>query len=214
MRKNDYMYDICDIYKWYILHIIYTWVCVCTHIYVIFPKGIQPCNMKSWDICWRYKIQEMYIGQWRPSPLHLGTWDLTQFSQLPSVAPSYFPESHQQSEASSLSKVILVLGKARSHRALNLGCSRAGSPGWFDVSPKKLCMRHVAWVGTLSWWSCQSPVTHSCSLLSHLNNFHRGMCKLNPKSDADSLLYLLSHFECNSHTVHMLPQQYLLPPTD
>ena len=36
----------------------------------------------------------------------------------------------------SLSKVILVLGKTRSHRAPNLGCSGAESPGWFDVSPK------------------------------------------------------------------------------
>ena len=33
----------------------------------------------------------------------------------------YFPESHQWSEISSLSKVILVLGKVRSHRVPNLG---------------------------------------------------------------------------------------------
>ena len=32
--------------------------------------------------------------------------------------------------------MILVLGKARSHRAPNLGCSGAESPGWFDVLPK------------------------------------------------------------------------------
>ena len=32
------------------------------------------------------------------------------------------------------------------------------------------------------------------------------------KFDADSLLYLLSHFECNNHTVHMLTQQHLPPP--
>ena len=38
------------------------------------------------------------------------------------------------------------------------------------------------------------------------------MFKLNAKSDADSLLYLLSHFWCVSHTVHMLTQQYLPPP--
>ena len=40
------------------------------------------------------------------------------------------------SEIFSLSKVVLVLGKARSHRAPNLGCRGAESPGWFDVSPK------------------------------------------------------------------------------
>ena len=32
--------------------------------------------------------------------------------------------------------MILVLGKARNHRAPNLGCSGAESPGWFDVLPK------------------------------------------------------------------------------
>ena len=53
------------------------------------------------------------------------------------------------------------------------------------------------------------PITiaHSCSLLNHLNSVRGGMFKLNTKFDADSLSYLLSHFECNSHTVHML-----LPP--
>ena len=56
------------------------------------------------------------------SPSKQAPWDLTQFSQLPSAAPSYFPESHQQPEIFSLSKVILVWGKAR--RVPNLGCSR------------------------------------------------------------------------------------------
>ena len=73
-------------------------------------------------------------------------------------------------------------------------------------------MRHDAWVGTLSWWSSPSPVAHSCGLLNHLNSFCGGMFKLNAKFDADSLLYLLSHFECNGHTVHMLTQWHLPPP--
>ena len=55
-------------------------------------------------------------------------------------------------------------------------------------------------------------VTRSCGLLNHLNSFHGGMFKVNTKSDTDSLLYLLSHFECNSHTVHMLTQGLVLPP--
>ena len=38
------------------------------------------------------------------------------------------------------------------------------------------------------------------------------MLKLNAKFDADLLLYLLGHFECDNHTVHMLTQQRLLPP--
>ena len=58
----------------------------------------------------------------------------------------------------------------------------------------------------------QSPVAHSCGLLKHPNSFCRGMFKLKAKFDAYSLLYLLSHFECNSHTVHMLSQWHLLLP--
>ena len=153
----------------------------------------------------RYKIQEtLYVEQWCLSPLqsrHLGT--------LPSSPNCHqlLPEPHRQSEISSLSKVILVLGKARSHRAPNLGHSGA------DLSDlmfcQKNCMRRDARAGALSWGSCQSPVAHSCGLLNHLNSFHRGMLKLNTKFDADSLLYSLSHFECSGHTVHMLTQRHL-----
>ena len=35
--------------------------------------------------------------------------------------------------------------------------------------------------------------------------------KCNTKSDVDLLLYLLRHFECDGHTVHMLTQQCLPP---
>ena len=146
------------------------------------------------------------------SPSKSGPRDLTQFSQLPFPAPLYFLESHQWSEISSLSKVILVLRKARSCRAPTPGCWGAGSPGWFDVSAKKLCTRHDTWMGALLWWSCESPVAHSCGLLNHPNSFHGGMFKHNAKVDADSSLYSLSHFECDDHTVHMLTQQCLLPP--
>ena len=62
----------------------------------------------------------LYIRQWCLSPLqsrHLGTSHSSPSRcQLP-----YFPESHRWSEISSLSKGILVLGTARSHRASNLG---------------------------------------------------------------------------------------------
>ena len=60
--------------------------------------------------------------------------------------------------------------------------------------------------------SCQSPVAHSCSLLIHTNSFHGGTFKLNTKFYTDSLLNLLSHFECDGHTVHVLTQQHPLPP--
>ena len=64
----------------------------------------------------------------------------------------------------------------------------------------------------LLWWSCQSPVAHSCSLLNHPNSFHRGIFKINAKFDAKSLLYSLSHFECDNRLVHMLTQCCLPPP--
>ena len=48
-------------------------------------------------------------------------------------------------------------------------------------------------------------------LLNHPNSFHGGTLKLNTKFDADSLLYLLSHFKCNDHTIHMLTQWWLSP---
>ena len=112
--------------------------------------------------------------------------------------------------------MILVLGKARSHRVPNLGCSG----GWGErishlddlMFCQKLCMRHDAWAGALLWWSCQSPAAHSHGFLNHWHSFYSGMFKLNAKFDADSLLYSLSHFECDGHTVHMLTQRRLPPP--
>ena len=155
--------------------------------------------------------ETLYIGQWHLSPLqsrHLGTSHSSpSCHQLPTV----ISWTHWQSKISSFSKVILVLGKARSRRVPNLGCRGAESSGWFDVSPKK-CTRGNAGVGALSWWSCQSPVAHGCGLLNHLNTFCRGMFKINIKFDADSLLYLLSHFECDGPTVHMFSQGHLPPP--
>ena len=70
------------------------------------------------------------------SPLNQAPWNLTKFFQLSSSARWYFPKAHLWSEISFLLKVILFWGKARSHRAPNLGCRGAESPGWFGVSPK------------------------------------------------------------------------------
>ena len=120
----------------------------------------------------------------------------------------------QQTPNGSLLKVILVLGKARSCRVPNLDCRNAESPGWFDVLPKNLCIRCDSRASTLSWWCCQSPVARSCGLLNHLNNFYGRMFKLNTKFGADSLLYSLSHFECDGYTVNILTQGHPPPPTD
>ena len=146
------------------------------------------------------------------SPSKQAPWDLTQFSQLPSAALSYFPESHWQSEIPSLSKVILVLGKAKNCRAPYLGCRGCWVTWVICCFTKKLCVRCDTWVGAKLWWSCPSPVARSYGLLNHLNSFHGGMFKLNAKFDATSLFYSLSHCECHGHTVHMLTQGHLLTP--
>ena len=52
----------------------------------------------------------------------------------------------------------------------------------------------------------------SCGLLNRPNSVHGGVFKLNAESGADSLLYSLSHSECDGHTVPTLTQQHLLPP--
>ena len=85
--------------------------------------------------------------------------------------------------------MILVLGKARILREPNMGC-RWGWVTWVIwCFTKKLCTRCDAWASMLSWWSCQSALAHSCSLLNHPNSFWGGMFKLNAKFDADSSLY-------------------------
>ena len=110
--------------------------------------------------------------------------------------------------------MILVLGIARHHSTPNLGYRGAESPRWFDVAPKNSAKRHDAWAGLLSRWNCQSPVAHSCGLLNHPKNFHERMFTLNTKFDEDFLLYLLGHFECDGHTVHMLTSRCRpSPPT-
>ena len=109
-------------------------------------------------------------------------------------------------------KVSFSFGKSQK----STGCQIWAAGDWVTwviwCFAKQLCRRCDARAGPLPWWSCPSPVAHSCSLLNYLNSFHRGMFKLNAKFDADSLLFLFSHFECDGHTAHMLTQWCLLPP--
>ena len=121
----------------------------------------------------------MYIGQWRLSPLQSRLLRTSEFSQSPSAAPLYFPESHHRSET-SLSKVILVLGKARNLGAPNLCCRRAESTEWFDVLPKNSAwdvMHEQAHCHdeaanhqlpiAMAFWIIQIISTDECSSLMH-----------------------------------------------
>ena len=126
------------------------------------------------------------------------------------------------------------MGRARSPRVPNLGCSGAESP-WppifvdrgpymFNILRCSACCRPsrtcITFNRFLTIFEAFVPhfyllCTHCIvpkSLLNHLNSFRGGTFKLNAKFDADSLLHLLSHFECDGHTVHMLTQRCLLPP--
>ena len=64
----------------------------------------------------------------------------------------------------------------------------------------------------LHFYLCCTHCIVPKSLLNLLNTYCRGMFKLNAKFDTDLFLYSLSHFECDSHTVHMLTQWHLPPP--
>ena len=67
-------------------------------------------------------------------------------------------------------------------------------------------------MGTLLWWTYQSPAAHSCSLLNHPNSFCREMFKPSAKFDADVLLYCFSNCERKGPTLHKLTQWCLIPP--
>ena len=103
------------------------------------------------------------------------------------------------------------LGKSQNSQGAKSELYRGWATWVIWCFAKKLCTRCDAWSGTWSWGSCQPPVAHGYSLLNHPNSFHRGKVKLNTKFDAGSLLYSLSHFEYDGHTVHMLAQQCRLP---
>ena len=117
------------------------------------------------------------------SPSKQAPWELTQFSQSPSAAPSYFPDSltvwnlfifffcaftfisiyfmlnllpgHKLLFLQFPFKGDCSLGKVRSRRASYLGCRGAESPGWFDVSPKNSAgeVMHV-------WACCDEAASH------------------------------------------------------
>ena len=174
------------------------------------PEGIQTCKMKNRYYWRRYKKHctqdndtsvSFKVGTLGPhTVLPITISYPVVFSWISLTAGNLFPFEDDFS-----------LGKGQKLKGAYLGWRGAESPGWSDVLPKH-GTRHDAWAGMLLWWSCQSPVAHSCSLLNHLNSFHEEMFKLNAKFDADLLLYLLDHYECDGHTVHMLTHGCLLPP--
>ena len=112
-------------------------------------------------------------------------------------------------------KYDLVLGKARSCRAPNLGCRGAESPGWFDVSPKNSTWNVMhEWAHShdkaanhqfpiaVAFWIIWIVSMEECSSL--MQNLMQSLLQIHCST--------CSHFECNSHTVHIFTQWHLLPP--
>ena len=98
---------------------------------VIYTRSVQKVSShvtwKNKNIYWRHKLQEtLYIGQWCLSPLqsrHVGTSHSSpNCHQLPHCI--FLNLINRQ--ISSLSKVILLLRKARSCKVSNLGCRVLG----------------------------------------------------------------------------------------
>ena len=151
--------------------------------------------MKNRDIYWRrYKIQEtLYTGQRRLGPLQ--HWDLTQFSQSPSAAPSYFPESQWWFEILSLWKGILVLGKARSCRVQNLGFRGLSHLG--DLMFLQNTLHETLMHETVGWAHCcveaaspQLPISVAF-WISWI---------VSPK-ECSSLMQTLMQIHCSAHSV-------------
>ena len=107
--------------------------------------------------------------------------------------------------------MLLVLGKARSSRASNLGCWGAESPEWFDILPKNSAQDLMGeWVHccdedanhqlsiAMAFWIIQIVSAEECSSL--MQNMVQICCSTS------------CHFECDSHTVHKLTEWHLPPP--
>ena len=98
--------------------------------------------------------------------------------------------------------VILVLGKARSHRVPNLGC-RGLSPledlMFWENTLHEMWGMSGAWAGALSWWSCQSPTAHSCGLLNHPSGF---------REECSSLMQNLIQIHWSTQSFWMTATQY------
>ena len=181
-------------------------MCVCVCIY-FFSEGIQLHTMKNWRHLRRNQITRNIVHRTAmpQSPPKQAPWDLTQFSQSPSAASSCFPESHWWSGISSLSKAILVLGKARSRRHQTWAVAGLSHLGALMFSKITL---HETWCMSRHVVVMKLPVTSRPQLQpsNHLNSFHRGMFKIN--KTWCRFIALLSHFECDNHTLHSLTDQY------
>ena len=178
------------------------------YVYEFCPESIHPCNMKN--IYWRRDKKHCTCDNDASVPFKAGT--LGPHTVLPialSCPVSYFPESFPMIRHFFPLRDDFSLGKSQKSQGAKSGLWGSWVTWVIWCFAKKLCMRRDARAGTLSWWSCQSPVAHSCGLVNHPNSFHGGMFKLNAKFDADLLLYSVilnvtaTQYTCSPNSVYL-----------
>ena len=142
---------------------------------------MRPVQKISSHVIWKtetmieedIKYKKHYIQDNDASvPFKVGTLGPHILLPITISCPSYFPESHERSEISSPSKVILVLGKARSRRLPNLGCRGDESPTHLMFCEKLHemgCMSEyiiVRKLPILGFWIIQIVPAEECSSLT------------------------------------------------
>ena len=182
--------------------------------YEVCPESMKPCTMKNRDIYWRKYNKHCTQDNDASVPFKAGTLGPHTVVSIAISCPIMFSWTSLMVWNLFPFKGDFSFGKSQKSQGTKSGLQGGWVTWVIWCFAKKLCTRHGVWAGALSWWSCQSPVAHGCGLLNRLSSFCGQMFKLNAKLDADSLLYLLSHFECDGHTVHMLTQWCLTAPTD
>ena len=124
--------------------------------------------------------------------------------------PVVFSWISSWSEISSLSKVILVVGKARNHRMSNLGYREAESPEWFDVSPKNSAGDKMhKWAHChdeaanqqlpigVAFWIIQIAFVEECSSLTqNLMQIHRSIHSV-------ILNAMATHYTCLLNSIYL-----------
>ena len=92
--------------------------------------------------------------------------------------------------------MILVLGKARSHRAPNLGYRGAESLGWFGVLPKN-CL----WDMMHEWACCDKAANHQLPIAVAFR-----ITRIVSMEECSSLRQNLMQVHCSTHSVTMATQ--------
>ena len=126
----------------------------------------------------------------------------TQFSQLPSAVPSYFPECHRRSEISSLSKLKCDFSLGEKPEVLGIPRSASSSHTvtcWYLLIEDQTCSTFSGVLLVAGLPECGSLSTESPPSLKHLcHTFTRTALLHHPWKPSE--LWIVSVEECSSFT--------------